>query len=128
MLITSDRPASPILSLIKSKRSGRDQETWRRPSDRAAFFFFFSFPSFLFHKQGETRSIYSWKQSTQVRLTPINMQISDNSGGRGGLGHCLCACLHVCVCVSLSLHRSDPIQVCQKKKKIEAEKCVIAYI
>lgn len=129
MLITSDRPASPILSLIKSKRSGRDQETWRRQSDRTAFFFFFSFPSFLFHKQGETRSIYSWKQSTQVRLTPINMQISDKSreeGGGGLVTVCVRACTFVCVFHShyIGLTRFK----CVKKKKIEAEKCVIAYI
>lgn len=119
MLITSDRPASPILSLIKSKRSGRDQETWRRPSDRTAFFFFFFSPSphFCFiskEKQGQYILGNRAHKCVSLLLT-CKFQTNRGGGGWGGLGHCLCACLHVCVRVSLSLHRSDPIQVCQKK-------------
>lgn len=116
MLITSDRPASPILSLIKSKRSGRDQETWRRPSDRAASFFFFPSPHFCFiSKEKQGQYILGNRAHKCVSLLLTCKFQTIRGGGADLVTVCVRACTFVCVFHShyIGLTRFK----CVKKKK-----------
>lgn len=61
-------------------------------------------------------------------LTPINMQISDKSRGWEEIWS-LSMCVHVCVRVLHSHYIGLTQFMCvKKKKKTDAEKCVITHI